>query len=265
MSQNRKKRYSIGSILNRILVPLILPVVIIIAWQLLSDFGVVESRLLPSPVRVWEELCEMWGEGTLLDNLAISGQRVGIGFLIGGGAGLILGILTGLFSWLDRSLSAIVGALRPIPMVAWIPLFILWLGIDEAPKIAVIAVGSFWPILINTAQGIKNVDLKYLEVAKILEKSKSQILFKVVWPASMPSVLTGLRLGISSAWNCVVTAEMIAASAGVGYMITQGRQYYNVSQVLVGVALIGVVGLILDVVLIWLEDKLLQWNMQDKN
>ncbi len=148
-------------------------------------------------------------------------------------------------------------------MVAWIPLFILWLGIDEAPKIAVITVGSFWPILINTSQGIKNVDNKYLEVGQILEKNKVQILTKIIWPASLPSVFTGIRLGISSAWNCVVTAEMIAASAGIGHMIMQGRQYHNVAQVLVGVAVIGVIGLVLDLFLIWLEDVILKWNVQE--
>lgn len=253
----------VTKVLNNIITPLIIPVVVIIVWQILSDMSVINTRLLPSPEMVWNTFVDLVKDGTLGEHLRVSGKRVGIGFLMGGSAGLVLGILTGLFSWFNKALSFIVGAFRPIPMVAWIPLFILWLGIDEAPKIAVIAVGSFWPILVNTSQGIKNVDIKYLEVGKILEKSHMQMLLKIVWPASLPSVFTGLRLGISSAWNCVVTAEMIAASAGVGHMIMQGRQYYNVAQVLVGVAVIGVVGLILDAVLIWLETKLLRWNTQE--
>lgn len=253
----------ISKVLYNIITPIIIPAVVIIVWQVLSNTNLINTRLLPSPAMIWDTFIELLKNGTLWENLLVSGKRVGIGFLMGGSAGLILGILTGLFSWFNKSLSFIVGAFRPIPMVAWIPLFILWLGIDEAPKIAVITVGSFWPILVNTSQGIKNVDIKYLEVGRILEKSHIQMLLKIVWPASLPSVFTGLRLGISSAWNCVVTAEMIAASAGVGHMIMQGRQYYNVAQVLVGVAVIGVVGLILDAVLIWFETKLLKWNTQE--
>lgn len=253
----------VAKILNNIITPIIIPAVVIIVWQVLSGTDVINTRLLPSPEMIWDTFMELLEKGTLGENLLVSGRRVGIGFLLGGSAGLVIGILIGLFSWLNKALSFIVGAFRPIPMVAWIPLFILWLGIDEAPKIAVIAVGSFWPILVNTSQGIKNVDIKYLEVGRILEKSQIQMLLKIVWPASLPSVFTGLRLGISSAWNCVVTAEMIAASAGVGHMIMQGRQYYNVAQVLVGVAVIGVVGLILDAVLIRLETKLLRWNTQE--
>lgn len=253
----------ISKVLNNFITPIIIPVVFIVVWQVLSSTNVINTRLLPSPAMICDTFMDLLKSGSVSESLLISGQRVGIGFLLGASAGLILGILTGLFSWFNKSLSFIVGALRPIPMVAWIPLFILWLGIDEAPKIAVIAVGSFWPILVNTSQGIKNVDIKYLEVGRILEKSQMQMLLKIVWPASLPSVFTGLRLGISSAWNCVVTAEMIAASAGVGHMIMQGRQYYNVAQVLVGVALIGVVGLILDAGLIWLETKLLRWNAQE--
>ena len=257
------RKYIIKRICFNMITPALIPVLGIIVWQICSDAGMIDLRLYPSPKKIWEtfELTltnGMWGE-----SLLVSLRRVLIGFLIGGSCGLVLGIITGLFSWINRALSAIVGALRPIPMVAWIPLFILWLGIDEAPKIAVITVGSFWPILVNTSQGIKNVDHKYLEVGQILEKNKIQILTKIIWPASLPSVFTGIRLGISSAWNCVVTAEMIAASAGIGHMIMQGRQYYNVAQVLVGVAVIGIFGLVLDLFLIWLEDVILKWNAQE--
>ena len=262
--KNRIIKKILKTLLN-VCIPLILPVVIISVWQICSNAQLIDTRLFPSPSRIWDEFLKMYHNGTLVNHLLVSGNRVVIGFAIGGALGLVVGTLTGLFSWLNKSLSAIVGALRPIPMVAWIPLLILWLGIDEAPKITVIAVGSFWPILVNTSQGIKNVDSKYLEVGKILEKNKFQILSKIIFPASLPSVFTGIRLGISSAWNCVVTAEMIAASAGIGFMIMQGRQYYNVSQVLVGVAIIGVIGLILDEVLIFLENIVLRWNTDERN
>lgn len=258
-----KKKYVFKKILFSVITPAIIPVVGIIIWQLCSNAGLIDLRLYPSPAKIWDTFVQSVSNGTLAESLLVSIRRVLVGFALGSISGLILGIVTGLFSWVNRALSAIVGALRPIPMVAWIPLFILWLGIDEAPKIAVITVGSFWPILVNTAHGIKNVDNKYLEVGKILEKNKREILTKIIWPASLPAVFTGIRLGISSAWNCVVTAEMIAASAGIGHMIMQGRQYYNVAQVLVGVAIIGIIGLVLDMFLIWLEERILKWNVQE--
>lgn len=154
-----------------IITPALIPVIGIVIWQLCSDAGMINLRLYPSPDKIWDTFVQSISDGTLGENLLVSVRRVLIGFLIGGSCGLVLGIITGLFSWINKALSAIVGALRPIPMVAWIPLFILCLGIDEAPKIAVITVGSFWPILVNTSQGIKNVDNKYLEVGQILEKA----------------------------------------------------------------------------------------------
>jgi sulfonate transport system permease protein len=146
-------------------------------------------------------------------------------------------------------------------MIAWIPLLILWLGIGEEPKVTVIAIGSFWPVLLNTIQGIHSVDPKLLEVASILEKSKWTVVTKVVLPSALPSIFTGIRLGIGSAWTCVVAAEMIAASQGIGFLITYAREMTQVHVVLVGVFSIGLIGLLIDTLILKLQNHILKWSV----
>jgi sulfonate transport system permease protein len=145
-------------------------------------------------------------------------------------------------------------------MVAWIPLLILWMGIDEASKVTLIAIGTFWPVLVNTSRGIKNSDRKYLEVGIILEKTRFQMLTKVVLPSAFPFIFTGLRLGVGSAWTCVVTAEAIAAASGIGYLIMYARELSQPPVMFSAVATIAVIGLILDSLLLKLEKRVLRWN-----
>jgi sulfonate transport system permease protein len=145
-------------------------------------------------------------------------------------------------------------------MIAWIPMLILWAGIGEASKFAVIAIGTFWPVFLNTLQGIKNVDGKYLEVARILKKNKITTLCKVILPAALPSIFTGIRLGISSAWMSVVASEMIAASRGVGFLISYAREMSQPHIMWVGIAVIGLFGLVLDTLIVELERRVLRWR-----
>jgi sulfonate transport system permease protein len=148
-------------------------------------------------------------------------------------------------------------------MIAWIPILILLLGIDEGSKIALIAIGSFWPVLLNTSRGIKNTDKKLIEVGVMLEKSRFQMLVKVILPSAFPFIFTGIRLGVGNAWSCVVTAEVIAAATGIGYVIMYARELMQPDVLLVGVFTIGVVGLMLDAVLLRVEKKVLRWNETD--
>jgi sulfonate transport system permease protein len=209
-------------------------------------------------------LAEMIANGQLKKHLLVSAFRVVKGFLIGGGVGLVLGVLCGLSNTWNDVLSSLIGILRPIPMIAWIPILILLLGIDEGSKIALIAIGTFWPVLLNTSRGIRNTDKKLLEVGIILEKSRSQMLTKVILPAAFPFIFTGIRLGVSSAWSCVVTAEVIAAAVGIGYVIMYARELLQPDVLLIGVLTIGVVGLLLDVVLLQIEKRALRWNEADE-
>ena len=229
-------------------------------WQWACVSGRVNTTILPAPTKIWTRFLDMLKDGSLKKYMLVSLSRVMKGYLIGGGAGLILGLLLGLYRKLETVMNLYIGLLRPIPAIAWIPMLILTFGIGETSKVAVIAIGSFWPLLLNTIEGIKGTDKALLELGDVLEKDKKTKIFKIMLPSAIPSIFTGARLGISRAWSCVVTAEMIAASAGVGYLIQYARELSQPALMLVGVASIGFVGLIIDYLMMKLQDKLLYWN-----
>jgi sulfonate transport system permease protein len=243
-----------------VLFPILLPLLIILLWEATSSLGLVHKSILPPPSRIIRTGIELINKGTLAGHLLASLRRVFSGYVIGLALGLFFGILAGLYRHFLKSLSLLVGSLRPIPMVAWIPMLILWMGIAERSKIAVIVIGTFWPVFLNTLQGIKTVDEKYLEVARILEKNRFTTLTNIVFPAALPSIFTGVRLGISSAWMSVVASEMIAASRGVGFLISYAREMSQPHIMWVGIAIIGLSGLILDTIIIQLERRVLYWS-----
>jgi len=246
---------------NRWYLRLIVPAIIIFVWETLSRIGFIKATILPSPFVIGRTFIEMVLSGELFRHLGISIFRVLQGYAIGASFGIILGILIGLFKKVEQSLSLILGLLRPIPIIAWMPVLILWMGIDESSKITVIAIGSFWAVLINVVDGIRNVDKKYLEVARILEKNKLQTLTHVIFPSALPSIFTGLRIGLGLAWTCVVGAELIAASSGIGYLIMYSRELLQSDVMFVGVLSIGLTGLLIDALLQQVEKRFLKWNV----
>lgn len=244
---------------------LIVPFILLLIWEYLSNKGVFNVLILPAPSVIFKAYISLIKSGKLLDNLIISIIRVAQGYLVGASLGLIVGIIIGLFRKFEIAVSIILGILRPIPMIAWMPVLILWLGIDEGSKIAVIAIGSFWPVLTNVISGIRSVDKRYHEVANIFKKNKVQILFKIVLPSALPSIFTGLRIGVGIAWMCVVGAELIASASGIGYLIMSSREMLQPDIMFAGVFSIGLVGLCIDVGLRTLEKKLLKWDSNTKN
>jgi sulfonate transport system permease protein len=238
----------------------ILPLTLLVAWEILGRLGILSVSIFPTPSRIMESYMDMVHRGRMQKHLLISLSRVVKGFCVGSASGLIIGVVMGLSSTANSLIASLIGLLRPIPMVAWIPLLILWMGIDEASKVTLIAIGTFWPVLVNTSRGIKNSDRKYLEVGIILEKTRFQMLTKVVLPSAFPFIFTGLRLGVGSAWTCVVTAEAIAAASGIGYLIMYARELSQPPVMFSAVATIAVIGLILDVLLLRLEKRVLRWN-----
>jgi sulfonate transport system permease protein len=243
------------------IVPLIVPLLLVVSWELLSRKGFIKPTILPPPSAIWAVFVEMLISGELLNHLCVSLWRVIKGFSAGAVLGLVVGVLIGLSPRIERALALITGLLRPIPIIAWVPVLILWMGIDEASKITVIAIGSFWPVLLNVVHGIRNTDKKYVELATIFEKSRWTLLTKVVLPSALPSIFTGIRIGIGIAWMSVVGAELIAASSGVGYMIMYARELSQADVMLVGVISIGITGLLIDYVIRTLETRLLKWNI----
>lgn len=236
------------------------PIALLVIWQILGDMGVINGIIMPTPSRIFHTFVELIENGELGENLVASIIRVLSGFVFGTLAGLILGILTGLYPKLNQAVAAIFGILRPIPMIGLVPLMILWFGIGEKSKIIVIAVGTFWSVLINTQEGISNTSSKLLEVAQLLEKDKLTVLTKIIFPAATPSVFTGVRLGVGNAWKSVVAAEMLAAAKGVGHMIEYARELAQPEKMFVGLLSIGLIGLVIDAVIMKLQKKLIIWD-----
>lgn len=237
------------------------PFVFLLVWELSVSLGWVRSVVLPAPTEICATLLELSRTGELWHNLFVSILRVAKGFAIGMSLGVIMGIQTAFSPIFYQATKLIFGILRPIPVIAWIPVMILWLGIDEASKVAIISIGSFWAVFVSVVQAIRHVDRKYIEVAAVLGKDRKTIIWKVVLPSALPEIFTGVRIGIDVAWRSVIAAEMIAASAGVGYMIMYARELSQTDTVLVGMLAIGLTGSAIEFLVRRIERRLLHWKL----
>lgn len=255
----RKKRIADFKILG-----LIIPVLLVFVWQMSGEIGLVNQSILPLPSNLLTVLVNIISDGTLFLHISVSLRRVLLGYFVGAGCGIILGVLLGLFPLAETLLNVILEIFRPIPILAWVPVLILWAGIGESSKIITIAIGSFWSVLLNTTDGVRNVDEKYKEVAKIYMKSKKDTVFSVILPAALPSIFTGLRIGVGSAWLSVIGAEMVAASSGLGYYITYNREVMKPARMYVGVFTVGVIGWIINMLIRYIERRMLRWNTRGK-
>ncbi len=248
------------TILGRWLLYLALPVTVIVLWQILSSLGLIRPILLPSPGRVLGAFWSLAVGGDLFIHVGISLLRVLEGFALATLTGLPLGLAIGLWRGVDRATDLLLQVLKPIPPIAWIPLAILWFGIGESAKVFIIFLGAFFPIVVNTVDGIRQTDHRFVELARILEVPRRRFIAQVVLPGALPAIMTGLRVGIMVAWMCVVASELIAASSGVGYLIMDARQLSQTDLVLVGMITIGIMGKILDMALKRLEHRLVRWK-----
>lgn len=239
---------------------LALAIVLLTAWQALFHFGYIKPILLPPPSQVLQTFWGLLRSGELPRHVAISGLRVLEGFGIAAVLGLVLGVAIGLSRTLDRLTDLLIQVVKPIPPIAWIPLAILWFGIGEKSKVYIIFLGAFFPIIINTIDGIRQTDHKLVEVARILAVPRVRFVRQVVLPGALPTIMTGLRVGLMVAWMCVVAAELIAASSGVGYLIMDARQLSQSDVVLVGMMTIGVIGKLMDSAIRRIEARLIGWR-----
>lgn len=239
-----------------------LPVLVLLVWYIFGVQGRLNEALLPSLITTLKKAAELIRDGSLFEDIFVSLGRVMKGFAIGGSLGIVIGVLMGLFKPIYKFLNPTVAFLRSIPMMALIPLFILWLGIGESCKVALIALGSFWSVLLNTIHGVQSVDPKLIEVTTVLEKNPATVMFRVYLPSALPAIITGLRLGMGTAWACVVAAEMMAASKGVGYMIMFARELSQPDKLMVGIFSVGVIGLLIDQIMLFIQRRVLWWNSE---
>ncbi|MDQ0920271.1 ABC transporter permease [Paenibacillus sp. V4I5] len=238
----------------------VLPVTVLIIWQIFGSTGMISKTLLPTPIEIWLAFYDLLISGELFKHLKISIWRAAVGFLLGGSLGLIFGLLVGLFRRFEHSVDPTVQMLRTIPHLAITPLFILWFGFGEFSKVLLIAKGAFFPLYVQTFLGIRNVDSKLFEVARVLEFSKFKQITKLVLPAALPNILLGLRLSIGVAWLGLVVAEIMGSSEGVGYLIMDARQFSQTAVVFVGIMIFAFVGKGSDSLVRILEKKLLKWR-----
>ena len=239
---------------------LLLPLVLALAWEGAARQGWLNTHLLPAPSELASAARGLMISGALWHHVVVSSLRVLSGF----GMAILLAIPAGTAVGLSRRIEGLfdpsLQALRAIPSLAWVPLLLLWLGIDEAPKITLIAIGAFFPIYLNTVAGVRGVDRKLVEVGQISGLKGLEMWWRIFLPAALPNVLTGLRLGLSLGWMFLVAAELMASSAGLGYLLTDGRETGRTDLMLVAILVLALLGKLSDSLLRALEQHLLAWR-----
>jgi len=245
--------------LSRFLLGLALPIGLLLLLEAASHLGLTPPHLLPAPSAVFETLIEL-GRSGLGTHIFASSLRVLLGFAIGAGLGLAVAISVGLSRRLEEILDPSFQALRAVPSLAWVPLLLLWLGIDETPKIVLIAIGAFFPVYLNVVSGLRNVDRKLVELGETYGLTSWGLARRILLPAALPSIFTGLRTSLSLAWMFLVAAELIAATKGLGYLLTDGRETSRPDIVIAAILLLAVLGKLSDGLLKNIEERALRWR-----
>ncbi len=239
---------------------LILPVLCVAAWQVISERRLVPPDLLPAPTAVLRALTDLAASGELVAHLEATLARMALGFAAGAAAGTLAGALTGAIPLARRLIDPTVQALRSVPSIAWVPLFIIWLGIFEGSKIALIAVGVFFPVYLNLMAGIAGVDRKLIEVGRVLGFSPLRVLWRIQLPAALPAYVTGLRGGLGLGWMFVAAAELMGASEGLGFLLTDGEQTGRPAVVIGAILLFAICGKLTDLGVEVLGGRLVGWQ-----
>ncbi|HSP15274.1 MAG TPA: ABC transporter permease [Thermoanaerobaculia bacterium] len=238
----------------------IVPVILLAIWEGLSRAGAINPMILPAPSRVLLRWIDDLRSGELPSDAASSLYRVMMGFLIGTGLALPIGLAMGASRSAYAYLNPLVQVLRPIPPIAFVPLAILWFGLGNPPAFFLISLGAFFPVLMNTIAGVRSVDAIYVRAARNLGANKRALFFRVMIPAALPHIMTGIRVGFGVAFIVVIVAEMIAVNNGLGYRILEAREYFWSDKIVAGMITIGLLGLAIDFGLARLSDYLLRWH-----
>jgi sulfonate transport system permease protein len=240
--------------------PWIAPLTILIVWEWFARFGGLSPNILPAPTKVAGAAVKLIENGQLLPDLAISLMRAATGFVIGGSIGFALGIAVGFSRLAEALLDRTIQMVRAIPFLAVLPLVIVWLGIGETAKIFLVALGVTFPIYINTVLGIRQVDPKLLELGRVTGLSDWKLIRCIVFPGALPSILTGVRYALATAWLALVVAETIAASSGIGFLAMDAREFLRTDIIVLAIVIYAGIGVIADSIARFLERRLLAWH-----
>jgi sulfonate transport system permease protein len=236
------------------------PVTFVIVWELLARAGWISPQVLPAPSKVLNTAIRLATTGTLLDDLRVSLLRAAAGFVLGGSVGFTLGILVGFSKVAEAAIDRSVQMIRAIPFLALLPLVIVWLGVGEAQKIFLVALGVTFPIYINTTLGIRQVDPKLIELGRVQGLGPVELIRRIVLPGALPSILTGVRYALATAWLALVVAETIGAESGIGFLAMDAREFLRTDVIVLTVAIYALIGVAADAIARVLERRLLAWH-----
>jgi sulfonate transport system permease protein len=239
---------------------LILPLVLAVGWELAVKFGLSNGRLVPPPSVIFHTFSDLAATGELQRHTIATMVRVALGFGFGVIAGTIAGAVTGYSALSHRLLDPTLQALRAIPSIAWVPLFILWFGIFEASKIILIAVGVFFPVYLGVMGAVMSVDRKIVEVGKVFRLSGAAMVRRILLPAVLPHYVIALRSGLGLGWMFVVAAEFMGASQGLGFLLIDGQQLGKPAQIVAAIVAFAIIGKITDWLIVLLMAPFLRWE-----
>jgi sulfonate transport system permease protein len=239
---------------------LLLPGGLLLLWQGITALGIFERSQLPGPLDVLAACWEMASTNRLAPHILVSLARVLTGFVIGSTLAIAIGLLVGLSRRFEELLAPTLQAIRAIPSLAWVPLLVLWMGVDEGPKITLVAIGAFFPVYTNLVAGVRQIDRKLVEVGYAYGLRGLALVRQVMLPASLPSLLTGLRMGLAQSWLFLVAAELIAASRGLGFLLLDSQNTGRADIIVMSIVLLALLGKATDSLLQALEHRLLRWT-----
>jgi sulfonate transport system permease protein len=254
----RKRRVSVR--IPRVVWRVVGPLAVLGLWQLVCSLGVFTEVEVASPAQVFDAARQLWDQGALQSNLLISLQRVAEGLAVGISIGVVLAVVSGLFRLGEDLLDPVIHMARSVPILGLLPLAIIWFGVGEAPKIFLIALGTTFPVYLNTYAGIRGVDVKLVEAGETFGLTRWGLVRRVVLPGALPGFLTGLRFALVGCWLIIIVAEEINAQSGIGYLIMQAQTTDRTDIMFVGLAIYAMLGLIADLVVRLLERRLLSWR-----
>lgn len=258
--QNQLKKALQKILRSEILLRLISPLVLLLLWEVAARTGLLPARIIAAPSAIGGTLWSMIASGELFTHLLVSLKRAMLGLSIGVSIGTILALVAGLSRKGELAVDSPMQMLRTLPFLAIVPLFILWFGVGETPKVALIALGTTFPIYLTLFSGIRNLDIKLIEAAKTLGLSRSEQIWHVVLPGALPSFFVGLRYSFGISWLGLVVVEQINATAGIGYLVNDARDFMRTDVIVICLIIYSVLGLSIDAIVRALEKAALSWR-----
>lgn len=244
----------------RPLLGLLVPVVLAVGWELAVRAGLSNGRLVPPPSRIYAQFDELARSGELLRHVTATLLRVVAGFGVGTGLGTVLGAISGYSTLVRRLIDPSLQGLRAVPSIAWIPLFILWLGIFETSKVALIAAGVFFPVYLGVMGAVMSVDRKIVEVGRVFRLSGVQMVWRILFPAVLPAYVIALRAGLGLGWMFVIAAEFMGASEGLGYLLIDGQQLGKPAEIVAAIVAFALLGKTTDWLIVGVTAPFLRWE-----